>query len=499
MAKAKRNRQWDWQSARYADLSCPEWYDRRVPNGFWDDLENHRRYIVWLGRKLKIKKFDDWYRVTGNDFRKNRGHSLLQHYGSPSRVITTLFPNHDWKPWLFRTAPNGFWENRKNRTEYLRWLGKQLGYKKPEDWYAIRVSDFVEHHGITLLSSRLLSIVKELYPKFQWQEWKFSITQRGFWQQRKNRRRYVKWLEGELGVSRPADWYDVTYDDITENHGAGILDFFQFDPMALLREHYHRFSWLPWKFHGRQLKKFWGTKKNRVAYMKWLGKQLKFKKLDDWYSISQKDFENNCGTTFIKTYRYSPSAAVVDCFPQRKWLTWKFLNVPNCFWKNRQNRFDYMKWLGRQLGFKTWEDWYTITKDDYVDNYGSSLLQYLAGSPSRPVMECFSREHDWLPWRFHKTQRGYWKHRKHRLRYMNWLGDQMGYRRKNDWYQLRATDFNTNHGRRLWVYYEGSAVNALLDYRPNTKWEWHTISKVSQPVRNFRFTATSTARPLPIQ
>ncbi len=473
MAKSRRTRKWDWQSVRYADLSHPEWLDGRVPMGFWNDLENHRRYIVWLGRKLKIKKLDDWYRVTAKDFHENRGHSLLGRYrGSPSYVITKLLPNHNWKPWLFSRAPNGFWQNRQNRVQYLRWLEKELGYRQPQDWYAIQVSDFEEHHGVSLLNgTRLLPIVKELYPKFAWHEWKFTVTSPGFWHQPRHRRKYMKWLEQELGVSDPNDWYEVTYQDFSSRHSAGILELFNHDLLAILREHYPKFAWQPWRFRGRRSEKFWGVKKNRVAYMKWLGKQLKFKRLDDWYTISRNDFVRNCGVTFLKTYGHSPSAAVIDCFPQRRWLPWKFLNAPNYFWAKRQNRIDYMKWLGRRLGFKAWKDWYAITKYDYVDNFGSSLLQYSGGAPSRPVVECFSREYDWLPWCFHKTQRGYWKDRKNRVRYMNWLGKQMDHRLKKDWYSLRARDFNANYGQTLWKFYNQSAIKALRDYRPNTKWD----------------------------
>ncbi len=474
MAKSRRTRKWDWQSARYADLSCPEWLDKRVPQGFWDDLENHRRYITWLGQKLKITKLDDWYCVTTRDFQKNRGYSLINQYGGSSHVITKLFPSHDWKPWMFRTAPSGFWLERENRVDYLRWLGEQLGFEKPEDWYAIQITDFNEHYGGSfLLRGKMSSLVKELYPKFQWQDWKFCTTPIDFWQKRENRKRYVQWLGKKLGKRHPEDWLDVSYADFFENHGSGILKMFQNEPMAILQEHFPKSIWQPWDFLNRELNKFWHVKKNRIAYMKWLGKKLNFKTLDDWYKVSKEDFKKNRGISLLNNcYRHTPWAAVVDCFPKRKWLLWKFTHAPSNFWTKKQNRIDYLKWLGKQMGFKTWEDWYSISQDAFLNNHGAMLLQRSNSSPSRVVMEHFSHEYDWLPWCFRTTQDGYWKQRKNRVRYMKWLGEQMGYRRKEDWYQLRATDFITNYGENLWRrIYNGSALNALRDYRPSYIWD----------------------------
>lgn len=400
MAKSKCNRQWDWQSARYADLSHPEWYDERVPDGFWNDVENHRRYLTWLGRKLNFKKLDDWYRVRSRDFEKNRGFSVLNRYQDrPSQLLAALFPNHPWKPW------------------------------------------------------------------------KFVVTPRGFWRRAENRKKYVSWLARELSVKKPSDWYQFTYRDFAERYGLGLLGVFKDDLLPILQEHYPRFHWQPWRFRERRMGGFWRLRKNRVTYMKWLGKELKFKTLDDWYSISHRDFAENCGGRLLKRYRNSPTAIVVDCFPQRKWLMWKFANAPNDFWKKKSNRVEYMKWLGKQLSFKTWEDWYSITKHDYSENFGGSLLQYAEGSPPRPVLECFANAYDWLPWRFNKTPRGYWQVREHRVRYMNWLGKHLGYRRKEDWYQLRSVKFYRNHGQRLWLYYEQSAFKALKDFRPNYNWD----------------------------
>jgi hypothetical protein len=54
--------------------------------------------------------------------------------------VAALLPNHRWQEWRFHRAPNGFWLMAENRLRYLRWLAGELGYHRPEDWYAIRIS-----------------------------------------------------------------------------------------------------------------------------------------------------------------------------------------------------------------------------------------------------------------------------------------------------------------------------------------------------------------------
>jgi len=99
----------------------------RRSNGFWSSQENQMKYMEWLGGVLKIDKMDDWYGVTKESFTSNNGGGLLLSYGgSPSEVLISLFPKHDWKPWMFKVAPQGFWSSQENQMKYMEWLGGVL-------------------------------------------------------------------------------------------------------------------------------------------------------------------------------------------------------------------------------------------------------------------------------------------------------------------------------------------------------------------------------------
>ena len=69
-----------------------EWMFARVPASFWDSLANRKRYIRWLGEKLKFKRPQDWYNVTYSDFAMHCGSGLVARYRSHMKVVKECVP-----------------------------------------------------------------------------------------------------------------------------------------------------------------------------------------------------------------------------------------------------------------------------------------------------------------------------------------------------------------------------------------------------------------------
>ena len=105
--------------------------------------------MEWLGEHLGLKSLEDWYRVSRSHFHTNNGGGMLANYYGDSvfRALRELAPKKKWVPWRFATVPQGYWKVQKNRQTYLRWLGKELGYEKPTDWYKLTRQHFSENHG----------------------------------------------------------------------------------------------------------------------------------------------------------------------------------------------------------------------------------------------------------------------------------------------------------------------------------------------------------------
>ena len=66
--------------------------------------------------------------------------------------------------------PEGFWDVAENRHRYLRWLGKELGFRRPEDWYRIRQKEIESRCGRGMLKrhSSLYDLLREFLPQLDW-------------------------------------------------------------------------------------------------------------------------------------------------------------------------------------------------------------------------------------------------------------------------------------------------------------------------------------------
>jgi hypothetical protein len=42
------------------------WKFETTPRYFWDDTENHSKFLTWAANELNIKELSDWYKVTRN-------------------------------------------------------------------------------------------------------------------------------------------------------------------------------------------------------------------------------------------------------------------------------------------------------------------------------------------------------------------------------------------------------------------------------------------------
>jgi hypothetical protein len=82
-----------------------------------------------------------------------------------------------------------------------------------------------------------ISTLQAAYPNYEWHDWKFnkyyhrfsessweySRLSSKFWEDSGSRVRYVKWLEGELSIKNPEDWYGITAQQVELNGGQMLL------------------------------------------------------------------------------------------------------------------------------------------------------------------------------------------------------------------------------------------------------------------------------------
>jgi len=99
-------------------------------------------------------------------------------------------------------------------------------------------------------------------------------------------------------------------------------------------------------------------------------------------------------------------------YPDAPLVPWMFFDVlPHGFWVEKDTHRwhnlkgvewdrNYFDWLGKQLGYKEMEDWYTVQQDDIFNLGGRGLLKkYYAGSPSRAIQAVYPH-HQWTSSKF---------------------------------------------------------------------------------------------------
>ena len=95
----------------FPEFDWKPWLFSRVPWNFWNCEAHRREYIEWLARERGIRSLDDWYRVQSTQVKEMGGSGFIDFYdGSFYRAMSTLYPSHSWKAWLFERVGCGFWD-----------------------------------------------------------------------------------------------------------------------------------------------------------------------------------------------------------------------------------------------------------------------------------------------------------------------------------------------------------------------------------------------------
>jgi very-short-patch-repair endonuclease len=303
------------------------------------------------------------------------------------------------------------WKNKDNHTKYAILLGNILGYTKPEHWYNITHKHIKNNKGSGLLMSYykdspilfVLSVVKLIYPEYEWLEWKFNKTRQYFWDDTENQKIYMNWLFNKLKYEKIEDWYNIDVDIMRKNDGGSLLKQHSSSHINILKSLYPEYQWLEWKFKYTS-NNYWKDIDNQKKYIVWLIKKLKYTDKEEWYNITSKIIDDNDGQSMLNEYNGSPIQLLNALYPEYKWLDWKFKHTSNNYWKNIKNQKEYAKWLGKELGYTTNEDWYNISGEIIKNNHGGGLLAiYYKDSPIQFIVSIFP-DYSWDKNKFCKNK-----------------------------------------------------------------------------------------------
>ena len=376
----------------------------------------------------------------------------------------------------------GTWNKKENHVIFAIWLGEKLGYIKMEHWYQITRKIIINNYGAGLLQSKYSGspqmFLKCVFPNFEWLPWMFDgSAPNGYWDDIENHIKFANWLGEELGYTKMEDWYQITQRIIIKNHGSGCLNKYSGSPQMFLKSVFPHVEWVPWKF-GMISMSYWDEKENHIKFANWLGEELGYTKMEDWYQITQRIIIKNHGRTCLKKYNDSPRMFLEGVFPHVEWLPWMFVSSSKCYWDEKENHIKFAIWLGEKLGYTKMEDWYQITQIVIYENGGGGLLQRKYKKSPLMFLKGVFPDIEWLPWVFGVTSTGYWDDIENHMKFANWLGAKLGYTKMDDWYQINAKVIQYNKGGGLLgTKYNHSPLMFLKGIFPDVEWlPWMFVS-----------------------
>eukprot|EP01125_Pyxidicula_operculata_P000536 TRINITY_DN1054_c0_g1_i1.p1 TRINITY_DN1054_c0_g1~~TRINITY_DN1054_c0_g1_i1.p1 ORF type:complete len:239 (-),score=38.81 TRINITY_DN1054_c0_g1_i1:768-1484(-) len=178
----------------FPDREWLPWKFSKLPNLFWDDVNNQIWYIKWLSNILNIRededavvvvvssaavgaaeisKLDKWYSITPQIIGRHYGKGLIKKDRSLYHILKVVYPKHNWYPWLFKKIPNKFWDNKINRDHFIDYLEKSLSitpHNMVQEWRKVKIIKIYKMGGRSLLkpyyNDSLLLFLKRMRIEF---------------------------------------------------------------------------------------------------------------------------------------------------------------------------------------------------------------------------------------------------------------------------------------------------------------------------------------------
>lgn len=282
-----------------------------------------RIFAEALGKHLGYQKFEDWYQITRKDIKNFKQESeknysshmiLKRHKNSPFYFLKGVYPEYDWKPWLFKTSIRNFWKDDENSKALFQWLETKFNIAKEEDWYQVTRKDI---RNLKIGNKvNIMNFLTKFYPTYNWKPWLFKNSPDGIWDNKEKRKDYYNWLKKELNIKNLNDWYQICGKVLIKNYNAGSLfQLYDNGYLGFLKEMEPDYNWMYWLFI-RVPYGFWDERENRILYIKWLEKELKIKTPDDWYDISREEASLHKASTLLAYYGNCVGNMILELIPE---------------------------------------------------------------------------------------------------------------------------------------------------------------------------------------
>ena len=119
-------------------------------NQHFKSLHNQREYMDNLYSKLKLKYFDDFYKISQKKIISNGGYSLIiSHYSKDiKKLLTEVYPNYPWNLHYFPVQKSANLADIDTQLEFLEKIYHKLEMTSLDDWYKVSKTKICSRRGL---------------------------------------------------------------------------------------------------------------------------------------------------------------------------------------------------------------------------------------------------------------------------------------------------------------------------------------------------------------
>ena len=337
-------------------------------------IENQRKFIDKLYKKLKLISFDDWILISSRKWQINAYYLLQKYHHNIPSMLTKLYPNFPWDFSNFRVPKyfnlmefkksdiysneyqNIFSKSIENQRKFMDNLFIKLKLKSFDDWNKITRNKIVQLGGESLIyiyEKNILNFFPTIYPNYPWQNLSsFKIMKRNlnFLNSIENQREIMDKLFIKFNLNSLNDWVNISKYKFNLNGGKNLLFIYSRNYFKIFQSIYPNYPWELKNF--RSLKYYLKSIENQREYMAELFIKFNLNSLDDWLNFQQKETKKREIEIILKKFNNDFKFLLTSIYPN---YPWKF---PEC-----QLRYSFspiLKELMEKFSITQKKDWYRI-------------------------------------------------------------------------------------------------------------------------------------------
>lgn len=358
---------------------CPN--KKNKPKGYWNNLENVKKFLNGLQETLNLHTSEDWNNITRSIIIKNGGGTLLHKYSVfelKSLICEEVKIKYLNEP-KNNKKPAGYWKNKKNVNKFIKEIKKTYNLNSPEDCNEITSNQILQLNGgpsllkiysMFEIKCLLNSSIKTKYVN----QLKNCKKESGFWGNKENVEKFLSKIKMKYNLNSPEKWNQITAKDIKNEGGGGLFNTYKMFELKCIgcAEVKEKFNNQP-KNNYKSLT-FWNDKDNIDHFLREIEQKLNLNSAHDWNKLTISQIRFYGGGGLLKLYTlYEIKCMGCKNFEKAFFPKQRQDSKPENFWDDKDNLHSFIEKLKCKYNLNSISDWNRIS-DLQIKEFGGSQV-----------------------------------------------------------------------------------------------------------------------------